>query len=576
MTPNFGQLNEAPPTWAAKRPVRIALLGDFGGGAAAGRLEIGSDLAARKPISVEFDTLDDALGRLAGSLTVPLGEQGAPLELSLSELESFHPDTLLGQVALLRELAGLRKRLNSPATFDKAAAEVAKLFGGAKRRASRAKKSRSRGLSPDPSLRLADFARLTGRSSGCPEAAVANLLRDMVSPFIVPADKPEKAALLATLDAAMADALRALLHQSEFQTAESLWRGVDFLLRRLETGPMLQVHLIDLSAEEWAADLSSTDDIAESGLYQLLVRRPAESKDGGYRCIAGLYQLEASPPHAELLGRMARIAAAAGAPFLTAIDERAWLAKAGPHALVTEAFEELRKMPEAAHVQMLGPRFLLRHPYGKRSDPLSSLAFEEFNDQEGLGSLLWGHPAWLALTALFGQNGQPLVADLPFHTYMDRDGDSTALPCTERLISAEAAARLGRVGITALMAHRGEAAVRLAGLNAMSGQPLAASSVSREASRVSARLVSSIAASGPKQAAAPGNANAAPTESPKAAGSELDDLLAGLGSDEPASSSEAGDDLDALLASLGGDSAPPASDDSSMESDLDALLRSLG
>ena len=37
-TPNFGQLDRTAPTWAPKRPVRIALLGDFSAGAAAGRL----------------------------------------------------------------------------------------------------------------------------------------------------------------------------------------------------------------------------------------------------------------------------------------------------------------------------------------------------------------------------------------------------------------------------------------------------------------------------------------------------------------------------------------------------------
>lgn len=588
MNLDFGQLEASAPEWAAKRPIRIALLGDFGGGAAAGRLEIGSDLASRKPVNVEFDTLDAALGRMASSLQVPLGEQGAPVELMLTELESFHPDTMLGQVELLRELSGLRKRLNNSATFDKAAAEVAKLAGGAVCKPTRVRKSRARGVSPDPSLRLDDFARLTGRSAAGPEAAVANLLRDMVSPFIVPAAKPEKAGLLATVDAAMADALRALLHQSDFQAAESLWRGVDFLLRRLETGPMLQVHLIDVSAEEWAADLSSAPDLADSGLYQLLVVRPGESKDGGYSCIAGLYQMEASPPHAELLGRMARIASAAAAPFITAIDERPWLSR-DLHPLIAEAFDELRQLPEADRLMLLGPRFLLRHPYGRRTDPLSSLAFEEFTAQEGLGGLLWGHPAWLALTALYGQKGQPVVADLPFYTYLDADGDSTALPCTERMINTATATRLGASGITALMAHRGEPSVRLAGLNAVSGQALSGGAApSRHADRGAVKLVAggvvatvkgaSAAKSSAAASRASDDSDSSDSDSSSGGSDDLDALLAGL-DDDISSSSDAGDssdDLDALLASLGSDDSASSSDESSMDSDLDALLKSLG
>ena len=37
-TPDFGSLDAEAPPWAAKRPVRIAVLGDFSAGAAAGRL----------------------------------------------------------------------------------------------------------------------------------------------------------------------------------------------------------------------------------------------------------------------------------------------------------------------------------------------------------------------------------------------------------------------------------------------------------------------------------------------------------------------------------------------------------
>ena len=61
------------------------------------------------------------------------------------------------------------------------------------------------------------------------------------------------------------------------------------------------------------------DDLADSGLYKLLVEAPSQDADGGYAYIAGLYQFDATPPHAELLGRAANVAAHAGAPFITAM-----------------------------------------------------------------------------------------------------------------------------------------------------------------------------------------------------------------------------------------------------------------
>jgi type VI secretion system protein ImpC len=564
-TPDYGHLDTPPPTWAARRPVRIALLGDFGGGAAAGRLDTGAALAKHKPRPVEFDSLEDELARQGLTLALPIGADRSAVSVTLSELESFHPDTLFRELPLFRQLGDLRKRLNSPSTFDKAAAEVAQMTG-TKRKVSRlARGARARGAALSASARLDDFARLTGRASAPPGGAgLAALLRDVVGPFIVPAARPEKAPLLAALDAALADGMRAVLHQPDFQTAESLWRGVDFLLRRLETGPMLHVQLIDVSAEEFAADLSAVDDLADSGLHELLVSQPAQARDGGYTYIAGLYQFEATPPHTELLGRMARIAAAAGATFLTSmsVDDLSD-ARRPPHPLVATALRALQALPEAARLVLLGPRFLLRHPYGKRSDPITAFAFEEFTAADGLSGLLWGHPALLALTVLAGQGGTPVVDDLPFHCFIDTDGDSTALPCTERFLSTAAVSTLAGWGVGALVAHKGEARVRLSGLAGVA----AAGTASRADGRSGVQLQ--------VQGRAPERATTARLTD--------DDSLApaDLASSTDAPPAAADDDLDALLASLGdepetADPAAGADSDDAMDVDLDELLKSLG
>lgn len=590
-TPNYGELNTTPPPWAAKRPVRIALLGDFGAGASSGRLDTGPDLARRKPKSVEFDNLEDWLGQQDITLTLPIGTKRGGVEVALTDLESFHPDTLYRELDLFKKLLDLRKRLNNTATFDKAAAEVAKL-AGVKKKASRAGRgARARGAAPAAGAKLDDFARLTGRTSVPVDnsGGIDALLRDVVGPFIVAAAKPEKAALLATLDAAIADGMRAVLHQADFQATESLWRGVDFLLRRLETGPMLQVHLIDISAEEFAADLSAGDDLTETGLYRLLVEQPGQAKDGGYTYIAGLYQFEASPPHTELLGRMAKVANAAGATFFTAVavDDLA-NPKKPPHALVAEAFDALKTLPEAKRLSLLGPRFLLRHPYGKKSDPISSFAFEEFTATDGLSGMLWGHPALLALTALAGQGGTPTVNDLPFHHFVDADGDSTALPSTERFMSTTAVSALGAYGIAAVVAHKGEPTVRLSGLGGIA----AAGAASRAGARggIEMNVRSKLADGDERPARSSGSKRGDDDGTPVAAASADDDL--DLGSlDDSGGGGGGDDDLDALLASLGGsddDSSstdtPASSDDDSsaaasdggMDPELAALLASLG
>ena len=593
-TPDFGSLDDAAPPWAAKRPVRIAVLGDFSAGAAAGRLETGEDLARRKMIPVEFDTLEDTLGRLGVKLALPIGDGGDGVEVEFTELDSFHPDSLHRELPMFRSLVDLRKRLNNTATFAKAAAEVQAMGGGPKRRASRTGRKRSRSGAPAADAKLSDFARLVGIAPEVNvDAPVDALLRRILGPFVTATPDPKRDALVAIVDSALSDAMRTVLHQSEFQNVEALWRGMDMILRRMETGPSLQVLLVDVSAEEFAADLSSVSDLSESGLYSMLVDKPSQDKNGGVSLILGLYQFEPTPPHAELLGRMAKIAKQAGAPFITSMSADAFTDRRNPpHALMSEALDALRGMPEATHLALLAPRFMLRHPYGKKSDPITSFTFEEFTPEEGLRGMLWGHPALLAAALLAAPTGTTLsIGDLPFHYVVDSDGDQVALPTTERLVNLAAAEMLRRVGIDALMAHKGQPELRIAGLDTVDGSPIALPGLAKPAARMTfstslkgkmaeadepPRKGKSKATAGDDEDDADADSDAASDDDSSSSGddssssdessdSSLDDLLASLGDDGDAS---AGGDGDAT-----GDDAP-ASDDA-MDPDLAELLKSL-
>ena len=414
-------------------------------------------------------------------------------------------------------------------------------------------------------------------------------MKRVMAPFVVKAADPKRDALVASVDSALSDAMRTVLHQSEFQNLEALWRGMDMILRRIETGPSLQVLLVDVSAEEFAADLSSASDLSETGLYSMLVDKPSQDKNGGVSLILGLYQFEPTPPHAELLGRMAKIAKQANAPFITSISGDAFTDRRNPpHPLMAQAMEALRELPEASHLALLAPRFMLRHPYGKKSDPISAFSFEEFTPEEGLRGMLWGHPALLAATLLASPNGSSLsVGDLPFHYVVDGDGDQVALPTTERLVNLAAAEMLRRVGIDALMAHKGQPELRIAGLDTVAGAPLPAlPGMAKPASRMS------FSTSLQGKMADPDAPPRGGAGKKKAATADDDEEAADSGSDS--SSSDDGDssssddtNLDDLLASLGDDNsgsdassetaseeeAPP--EDAEMDPDLAELLKSL-
>src|SRR5205823_5661158 len=129
-----------------------------------------------------------------------------------------------------------------------------------------------------------------------------------------------------------------------------------------------------------------------------LVEQPAgDVNQGPFSAIMGLYTFERTPPHAELLGRLAKIVAESNAAFVSAVG--ADCLDQDPkdiHPLVKEAWAALGKMPEAGYLGLACPRFLLRLPYGAKTEPVDCFDFEEFTPKTGLRGMLWGHPAVIA------------------------------------------------------------------------------------------------------------------------------------------------------------------------------------
>jgi type VI secretion system protein ImpC len=93
----------------------------------------------------------------------------------------------------------------------------------------------------------------------------------------VPAPASDQAALVAAVDAAVAESMRRLLHDPAFQALEATWRGIDFLLRQIETDETLKVHLLNLSRAELAADIMASEDLRSSALFRILVESTVQS-----------------------------------------------------------------------------------------------------------------------------------------------------------------------------------------------------------------------------------------------------------------------------------------------------------
>nr|WP_306416017.1 type VI secretion system contractile sheath large subunit [Tateyamaria sp. Alg231-49] len=383
----------------------------------------------------------------------------------------------------------------------------------------------------------------------------------------------------AAVDEALSSAMNLILHHPEFQAIESQWRSLDLLARRIETDVKLEIVLYDVSAGELAADLAAQEDLSESGLFKLVtdVLEPEEGA-GGFSALFGMYTFEETPPHAELLARIGQVGLHVDAPFFSAISP-SYLdtAPEDRHPLVAKTWDTLRKMPEAAYVALAAPRFLLRQPYGAKSDPVYAFEYEEFSPQEGLKGMLWANPVVLTAILLAGTyksvgkaagmdlGSMMTLGDLPFYYVNDRYGDQVALPCTERNLTTDPAQATLTRGYMPVLWMKGRNDIRLGSFRSLGGDTIA----------------------GPWQEDVP-----KPRKSPKSADldveidvstddddadedTSLDDLLSGLEDD---ASDDDDDDisLDDLLAGFDDDDDDASGDDDDeMDPELAALLEGL-
>ncbi|MEM6973778.1 MAG: type VI secretion system contractile sheath large subunit [Pseudomonadota bacterium] len=483
---SFGRLGGVePPQPRREGRTRIALLGDFSGRAGRGLVETGAALGTRRAIKLDIDTLDDVIAGFRMVLPLSLGAGGEAVDVDLGSIDDLHPDELYSANPLFAELSTLRQRLKSGAGVDKA---IATMQGWAEALGETLPTlpKTSRGASVPADQNLDDFASLiAGTPIGrAPKASpIDEILRMAVGPHVVAAPDPRAESMIAALDAALSSSMRTILHHPEFQAVEGAWRALDMIARRVEADAGVEIALFDISAEEWAADLAAANDLAESGLYTLLSTRPKTEAAGPFSAVFALYTFDETPTHAALLARMGKIAAAANAPFIAAIESAvADSALADRHEATAAHWAALRGQPEAAWIGLAAPRVMARQPYGKRSDPIDAFAFEEFVSGDGLSGLPWMNPAAAVLTlmaqsAALGDGRIVLgpvttLDDLPYFVVTDEHGDQQALPVTDRLMTERAHEALIGRGLMPVIGIRGMPEARLGSFQSLGHETL--------------------------------------------------------------------------------------------------------
>jgi predicted component of type VI protein secretion system len=315
------------------------------------------------------------------------------------------------------------------------------------------------------------------------ERGLRQMVREAVAGQQVAAPSKELAALEIQLDARMDRLLRAIMHAPHFRQLEALWRGLDWLVRRLDD-ETCQAFVLDATPQQLGADLRSSADLGATQLGRLLID---DVQDRPWWLIALCHEFDATRNDLELLGRLAILGQQARTPVVAAAAHRLvgctdpalaaepqrWSSIA--QGTLADAWRLLRGLPAAQFAALAFPGFAIREPY--QDHPLGGAA--RYNEQEpdtGASGLLWANPA-LAVAACtaeafrlsgprFSLNAARLEG-LPV-AVLERQGQREQLPCAEFWLGERAVQRLRDLGVVPLVPVRHADAVMMPAIESLS------------------------------------------------------------------------------------------------------------
>lgn len=196
-----------------------------------------------------------------------------------------------------------------------------------------------------------------------------------------------------------------VLHAPEFQELEAAWRGLWYLIARVETSAELKVQMIDVTKKELLRDLERAPEFDQSFLFRKVYEeRYGSQPPEPFGLFIGNYYFGPGPQDVSLLERLAQVASTCLAPFIAAV---------GPDMFGFESFAQLeqardlsrifdstayakwkafRESEDARFVGLVLPRMLVRSPYGLR--PGTDADFQYDEDTRGSRYLLWGNSAF--------------------------------------------------------------------------------------------------------------------------------------------------------------------------------------
>lgn len=314
------------------------------------------------------------------------------------------------------------------------------------------------------------------------------LIGQFVADIVVPlkADNLKDAAALmdervVEIDKALSDQLNLIMHADNFQRVEATWRGMFYLVSRTETGKMLKLRVLNASKQDLLNDMKKAVEFDQSAIFKKIYEDEYGTFGGTpYSLLVGDYELGRHPQDIELLNKMAEIAAASHAPFISAAYAKLFdlesfekLAKPRDLQKIFESVEldgwrSFRESEDSRYITLTLPRVLLRLPYGQDTVPAEGINFEEEVNGRDSSKFLWGNSAYILAeritnafslygwtAAIRGVEGGGLIEGLPTYKFKTDEGDVEMVCPTQVAITDRREKELNDLGFMAICHCKG-------------------------------------------------------------------------------------------------------------------------
>ena len=287
--------------------------------------------------------------------------------------------------------------------------------------------------------------------------------------------------MIASIDRKLSDQINQIIHHQDFQKLEGAWRGLHYMVNNTETDEQLKIKVMNISKADLGKTLKRYKGISwdQSPIFKKIYGEEYDQFGGHpFGCLVGDYHFDQSAPDVELLGAMAKVSAAAFAPFITGgspnlLQMDSWQELSNPRDITKifstpeyAAWRSLRESDDSKYLGLAMPRFLSRLPYGTKTNPVEEFDFEEDTGSADHSKYTWANAAYAMATninrsfkefgwcsRIRGIESGGAVENLPAHSFPTDDGGVDMKCPTEVAIGDRREAELAKAGFMPLI-HR--------------------------------------------------------------------------------------------------------------------------